>query len=75
MRYEDYEPLGRNVLVTMSLNELAVMYSAAVDAFGKMTEQSPFWKETEKLISDISEIIKKATDEKKMLEDYARANR
>ena len=75
MKYEDFDPLSQKVSVTITLQELGALYSAVVDAFGRMTESSPFWKETDKLVNEISDITVRAGEEKVSYDEYARANR
>ena len=72
MTFNNFDPLGDLVMVEFSLQELAVLYSALVDTFGRMTENSPFWKETEKACGDLSEIIKKASAEKERYDECAK---
>lgn len=76
MKYEDYDPLSKNITVTMSEKDLAVLYSAVVDAFAKtMNEKSVFWNETDKILNELSAITTKFTEEQKQYDEYAKANR
>lgn len=58
MKCINFNSLNQEVTITMSMDELAALYSSTVDSFCKMNEQSPLWKKTETLSNDFSEILK-----------------